>query len=82
MGGTVNGGRKAAATNKRLYGLAFYRTIGRLGGRLSRNGGFSGRPDLAREAGSKGGAASRRGKAKAPFTPNEDFVPSRFRDVD
>ena len=61
MPGTVEGGRKAAATNKIRYGLNFYKTIGRLGGKLSRGGGFARDPELAREAGRRGGTNSRRG---------------------
>ena len=63
MAGTQNGGRKAAATNKMRYGANFYETIGALGGRKSRGGGFAKNPDLAREAGRRGGMASRRRKA-------------------
>ncbi len=50
MAGTRNGGRQAAATNKMRYGTAFYETIGRLGGKKSRGGGFAKNNDLAREA--------------------------------
>jgi len=60
-GGTKAGGLKARATNYRLYGLDFYRQIGRLGGIKSRGGGFTD-PELARAAGIKGGKASRRDK--------------------
>lgn len=63
MAGTRDGGRKAAATNKQRYGLAFYEQIGRKGGKISRGGGFAVNPELAREAGRKGGRASRRTKA-------------------
>lgn len=63
MSGTRPGGRKAAATNKMRYGAQFYETIGRIGGRKSRGGGFSKNPELARIAGQKGGKASRRRKA-------------------
>lgn len=63
MAGTPLGGRKAAATNKQRYGLAFYEQIGRKGGQISRGGGFAVNPDLAREAGRKGGKASRRTKS-------------------
>lgn len=64
MSGTLEGGRKAAATNKKKYGADFYHNIGRLGGRLGRTGGFFANRDLAREAGRKGGRISRRGPAK------------------
>jgi general stress protein YciG len=63
MAGTKVGGRKAAATNKQRYGLMFYEQIGRKGGTISRGGGFAASPELAREAGRKGGKASRRTKA-------------------
>lgn len=62
MAGTVAGGKRAAATNKQRYGMNFYRGIGQLGGKLSRGGGFAKNHDLAREAGAKGGKASRRPK--------------------
>ncbi len=63
MSGTRRGGMKAAATNKMRYGAQFYETIGRMGGRKSRGGGFAKNPELARVAGQKGGKASRRRKA-------------------
>jgi general stress protein YciG len=63
MAGTRNGGRKAAATNKQRYGMNFYESIGRLGGKISRGGGFAKDPQLARVAGAKGGRASRRTKS-------------------
>ncbi len=64
MAGTKEGGRKAAAKNKELYGEDFYSRIGEKGGKISRNGGFAVNKELAREAGRKGGLKSRRGKAK------------------
>lgn len=62
MAGTKQGGLKAAATNKQRYGANFYEQIGRTGGKISRGGGFAADPNLAREAGRKGGRASRRRK--------------------
>lgn len=62
MGGTVEGGKQAAATNKERYGDGFYKAIGRKGGKLSKGGGFASNPDLAVEAGRRGGKASRRPK--------------------
>lgn len=56
----VEGGKKAAATNKERYGADFYVNIGALGGRKSRGGGFAANPELAREAGRKGGKKSRK----------------------
>lgn len=70
MAGNVIGGRKAAATNKSRYGLNFYEQIGRRGGRKSRGGGFAANPELAVEAGRKGGKASHRGPVK-PAEPAE-----------
>lgn len=60
MAGTREGGKRAAETNKKRYGDTFYRTIGKKGGATSVGGGFSKNRDLAREAGAKGGKASRR----------------------
>lgn len=60
MGGTVNGGLAAAATNRQRYGLNFYEDIGRMGGKISRGGGFAANHELAVMAGRKGGHASRR----------------------
>lgn len=64
MPGTIEGGRKAAATNKKKYGKEFYANIGRKGGRNGHTGGFAANPELAREAGRKGGKISKRGPAK------------------
>ncbi|HSX14445.1 MAG TPA: KGG domain-containing protein [Candidatus Saccharimonadales bacterium] len=62
MSGTNLGGTKAAKTNKQRYGLNFYQEIGRMGGKKSTGGGFAKNPELAREAGRKGGLRSRRSK--------------------
>lgn len=59
MAGTIEGGRKAAQRNKELYGPDFYVKVGKLGGAKSRGGGFAKNPELAREAGRKGGLKSR-----------------------
>lgn len=64
MAGTKEGGRKAAETNKRKYGLDFYRENGRKGGRNGHTGGFAANHELARIAGAKGGRISKRGRAK------------------
>lgn len=64
MSGTVQGGIKAAATNKSKYGSDWYAKIGRIGGRHGHTGGFAANPELARIAGQKGGRISKRGKAK------------------
>lgn len=72
MAGTKAGGKKTAATNKRLHGEDFYKKIGAKGGRNGHTGGFAANPALARVAGAKGGKKSRRtgvkngqGKGKA-----------------
>lgn len=62
MPGTRQGGEKAAQTNKNRYGKEFYVRIGALGGKISRGGGFAANPELAREAGRKGGLKSRKTK--------------------
>lgn len=67
MAGNREGGLKAAATNRAKYGREFYAHIGRKGGRNGHTGGFAANPELAREAGRKGGKISKRGKAKKPY---------------
>lgn len=64
MSGTKTGGLKASATNKRLHGEDFYKRIGSIGGKNGHTGGFASNRELAREAGRKGGKASRRGPVK------------------
>lgn len=75
MSGTRIGGAKARDTNKLKWGESFYRDIGTLGGRKSRNGGFTKKAEclcdlfpvphtIPRCAGKKGGTKSRRGKSK------------------
>ena len=62
MAGTKAGGQRAAETTKRLHGEDFYARIGRIGGLNGHTGGFASNPELAREAGRKGGLkSSRRG---------------------
>ena len=63
MPGTKIGGLKAAKTNKEKYGDDFYKQIGMRGGMNGNTGGFYANPELARRAGAKGGAISRRGEA-------------------
>ena len=65
MSGTKVGGQKAAQKNKELYGSDFYKKIGAKGGKKSTTGGFAANPELAREAGRKGGKISKRGKARS-----------------
>ena len=62
MPGTKNGGIKAAETNKKRDGKSFYVRIGAMGGKKSTGGGFAANPELAREAGRKGGLKSRKNK--------------------
>ena len=64
MAGNLEGGRKAAATNKKLYGKDFYANIGRKGGKNGHTGGFAADPERARRAGAIGGKKSKRGPAK------------------
>lgn len=64
MAGTVEGGHRAARTNKKRHGKDFYKRIGSEGGRISRGGGFAANPERARQAGHIGGTKSKRGKSK------------------
>lgn len=61
MAGTIEGGRKAAKTNKENYGPDFYKRVGAIGGRNGRTGGFAANPELAKTAGAIGGSRSKRG---------------------
>lgn len=63
MPGTIDGGKRAAETNRRKYGKDFYARIGAAGGKKGTTGGFAANRDLARLAGAKGGRISRRRKA-------------------
>lgn len=65
MSGSITRALKAAETNKRLYGEDHYKRVGALGGKAKVPKGFAINRELARKAGAKGGAISRRGKAKA-----------------
>jgi general stress protein YciG len=64
MAGTKDGGRAAAVSNKTKYGSDFYAKIGAKGGKRGRTGGFFANRELARLAGAKGGAKSRRGPSQ------------------
>lgn len=65
MSGTIEGGRKAAATNKRIHGKDFYHRTGAKGGRNGHTGGFASMThEQVSAAGRKGGLKSRRGPAK------------------
>jgi general stress protein YciG len=65
MAGTKEGGRKAAAKNKEIYGEDFYKRIGRAGGSVTGvEKGFSLMTIEERaELGRRGGKKSKRGKA-------------------
>lgn len=79
MAGTIEGGKRAAATNKQRYGLNFYPDIGRKGGKISRGGGFAMSSELAKAAGRKGGKASRRLKNGGQSKPEKfEVVPHTF----
>ena len=75
MAGTKAGGRKAALTNKIRHGKDFYANIGRRGGQNGHTGGFAANPELAKIAGKKGGAKSKRGpaKPKAPHIDDDEY---------
>lgn len=60
MSGTKIGGKKAALKNIANHGFDFYHEIGRKGGQNGHTGGFYANPELAKEAGRKGGRISRR----------------------
>ena len=66
MAGTKEGGKKASITIKEKHGEDFYKRIGSKGGKSGDHSkrGFASNPELAREAGRKGGKKSRRGKSK------------------
>ena len=75
IAGTSEGGKKAAATNRKKHGKNFYRKIGSKGGANGHTGGFAKdkrtwwqkllrRPKKAALAGAIGGARSRRTKKK------------------
>lgn len=68
MAGTKAGGKKCAATNKRKYGNNWYAEIGRKGGQAKIPKGFALNPQLARQAGRKGGLTS----SKAPTLTLEE----------
>ncbi len=60
MSGTKAGGLKAAKTNKKRYGKDFYKNNGAKGGKATGLKGFALNRELARTAGKKGGAMSKR----------------------
>lgn len=86
MSGTVDGGLKAAETNRKKYGPEFYKNIGRAGGLKSRGGGFASSHEKAVEAGKKGGSISRGGgrkpavEPKPPIKPIKGFLGRMFKE--
>lgn len=64
MAGTKAGGLAARNTNYERHGKDFYRKIGARGGLATGKKGFAANPELAREAGKKGGRNSRRRRAQ------------------
>lgn len=78
MAGTIEGGRKAAATNKLKYGDEFYANIGRKGGQNGHTGGFASNPALAAVAGAKGGAISSRAEAKPSLSERRAAYERRY----
>jgi len=82
MAGTRQGGVKAAETNKKIHGEDFYHKIGTLGGLKSRGGGFAADRNRAREAGRKGGLASRRTAVKQveAETKHQDKLKESWRE--
>lgn len=63
MSGTKEGGIKARKTIYERNGKDFYKVIGKKGGSVTGiKKGFASNPELAKEAGRKGGKISRRGK--------------------
>lgn len=80
MAGTIEGGRKSAATNMAKYGPDFYRNIVRRGGTNGHDGGFASKdlgkdgltgPERAKIYGSIGGKVSRRGRKSFGLTEED-----------
>lgn len=73
MAGTKAGALKATQKVLDRYGDDWYSKIGKLGGRAMVPKGFALNPQLAVEAGRKGGIISRRGPAKKSMVrkPND-----------
>lgn len=74
-GGTKEGGRKAAETNRKRHGADFYARIGAKGGRNGHTGGFASNPELAKKAGRKGGKKSTRKGVKNGQGREKVYIP-------
>ena len=79
IAGTKLGGLKARETCVKRYGKDYFARIGAIGGRNGTTGGFAANPELAREAGRKGGKISKRGKSLKIKTPEIDHGIRRLR---
>lgn len=82
MAGTREGSLKASLTIKERYGEDYYAKIGRRGGQNSTTGGFAARPELASEAGRKGGKISRRGPARKSMVRKVNDGESLMKGID
>lgn len=82
MAGTKEGAAKAVATIRDRYGDDYYVRLGRIGGQNGHTGGFAANPELAREAGRKGGAISRRGPAKKSMVRKVNDGESLMKGID
>lgn len=74
---TKAGGQKARAIILERYGPDYWRKMGAIGGHTSRKGGFYANRELAREAGRKGGKASKRSGPNRTYTatkPGEETI--------
>lgn len=91
MPGTLESGKKAAATNKKKYGDSFYANIGRKGGKNGHTGGFNSDkvgkdgltgPERAKVAGAKGGKISKRGPAKRLTEDEIEIIKKEIKEAD
>lgn len=82
MAGTKEGAAKAVATIRDRYGNDYYARLGRIGGQNGRTGGFAANPELAREAGRKGGTISRRGPVKKSMVRKVNDGESLMKGID
>ena len=78
MPGTKEGARKAAATNRALYGEDFFANIGKIGGKKGNTGGFAADKKLAVKAGGLGGHRSSRTKKLKIFQFISGFTNARL----